>query len=274
MSKATSSLSLAAGRVHAIASNTFREAVRHRAFIAMAAVGAGLLLFSMILSELAVTGQVRRVLLDFGLFATSLFGLVAAIGLGAALVRRDLERKTVYTLLSKPVPRYQFLLGKFAGMVGVIWLGLFALTLIWFLVLAWQGHEVSGELVKAIILIAAESLLVASIATMFSSMSSAIMTALLSGGVVVVGRLVGTVEGMLTSTSKRAFFEKNPEFRWVGELLTGIWPDLSVFNTSQQVLLEVPIPAEYVIQGVLYSVACAGIFLSIGVLAISRRDFV
>ena len=89
-----------------------------------------------------------------------------------------------------------------------------------------------------------------------------------------VGRLVGTVEGMLTSTSKRAFFEKNPEFRWVGELLTGIWPDLSVFNTSQQVLLEVPIPAEYVIQGVLYSVACAGIFLSIGVLAISRRDFV
>ena len=118
-------------------------------------------------------------------------------------------------------------------MVGVIWLGLFALTLIWFLVLAWQGHEVSGELVKAIILIAAESLLVASIATMFSSMSSAIMTALLSGGVVVVGRLVGTVEGMLTSTSKRAFFEKNPEFRWVGELLAGIWPDLSVFNTSQ-----------------------------------------
>lgn len=265
---------LSVGRIGAIAGNTFREAVRHKVFVALAVAGAALLLFSIVLSELAVSGQLRRVLLDFGFFAISLFCVVAAIALGAVLLHKELDRKTIFTLLSKPVPRHEFLLGKYVGMLGVIGLGLVALSLVWFAVLAMQGVPVTVEIVKGLILIAMEATLVTAVAVMFSAMSSAVMTGLLTFGVVVVGRLVYLVGELLADTSDKAFFTENPGSRWFGEGLSAVWPDLSVFNASQQVLLEVEIPVGYLGHAFLYGTSYGLLFLVIGMFAIARRDFV
>ena len=82
------------------------------------------------------------------------------------------------------------------------------------------------------------------------------------------------VEELLAETSPKAFFNENPDSRWLGELLTTLWPDLSVFNASQQVLLEVEIPWSYLGHALTYSLAYAAVFLCVGMFAIGRRDFV
>lgn len=262
------------GRILAIAQNTFREAVRHRVFAALALVGAALLLFSAILGELATTGQLRRVLINFGLFSVSLFCVLASVSLGAVLLHKEMDRKTVYTLLSKPVPRHEFLVGKYFGILAVVWTGLLGLGLVWFLVLGMQGVDVTGELVRALILIAFEAALVAAVAVMFSAVSSAVVTGILALGVAGVGRLIELVQEMLSSTNDQAFFVKNPDTRWLGELMVTIWPDLSVFNVSTQVLLEVPITTAYIGHAGLYCLGVVTVAVVLGMLGISRRDFV
>jgi ABC-type transport system involved in multi-copper enzyme maturation permease subunit len=267
------SAAFSGGRVGAIALNTFREAVRNRAFIAMSVVAVAFIAFSVVLSELAVVGQGPRVVLDFGFFAISLFCVITGVVMGAVLLQREVSDKTIYTILSKPVPRYELLAGKYLGMLGVLGLELVVLTGVWLLVLFAQSADAVGlGIFKGLALIFFELSLVGAVAVMFSAMSSPLVTAVLSTGVFVVGRLVYVVEGMLGQT--RGFFQTNPALRPLGEFVTAVFPDLSVFNISQHVLLGVDTPWAYMGQAFLYAAGWSALLLVIGVFAFHRRDFV
>ncbi|MDP6244120.1 MAG: ABC transporter permease subunit, partial [Myxococcota bacterium] len=105
----------------AIATNTLREAIRNRLLYVLLFFAVSLMCAGIFLSALAyVEGE--RVLQNVGLGATRIFSVVIAIFVGVNLIHRDVERRTVYTILSKPLTRTEFLLGKFAGLVLTIWL--------------------------------------------------------------------------------------------------------------------------------------------------------
>ena len=101
-------------RVLAVAVNTFREAVRDRVLYGVLGVATFVLLFSLVLAEVSLDQQ-RRIVLDVGLAAISLFSVVVAIFLGSSLLYKEIERKTLYVILPKPIRRYEFLLGKYFG---------------------------------------------------------------------------------------------------------------------------------------------------------------
>ena len=262
----------AAGRVIAVAKNTFREAVRNRAFVGLTCFAVAFILFSLILSELTVVGQGPRVVLDFGLYAISLFAAATAILMGTVMVYKELEKKTIYTILSKPIRRYEFLLGKYLGMVGILLMELLVLGLIWGLVLWTQGADFGLEHVKAIFLIAFEASLIAAIGVMFSSQSTPALTGLFTLGVFVVGRIVYLVEEMLQGT--KGLLVDNPIARFFGQGITAVFPDLRVFNVSQHLLLEVTISWAYMGQAALYALCYSVIVVIIGMFAFERRDFV
>jgi len=259
-------------RVIAVAKNTFREAVRNRAFVALTGFAVAFILFSLILSELTVVGQGPRVVVDFGLYAISLFAAATAILMGTLMVYKELERKTIYTILSKPIRRHEFLLGKYLGMVGILVTELLILGLIWSAVLWMQGGALSGEHFKALLLIGFEASLVAAVAVMFSSQSTPALTGLFTLGVFVVGRVVYVLEEMLQGS--KGLFVDNPLARLFGQAVTALFPDLSVFNVTQQLLLEVTISWAYLGQAALYAVGYGVIVIGIGMLAFERRDFV
>lgn len=98
----------------AVAVNTFREAVRDRVLYGVLGVATSLLLFSLVLAELSLDQQ-RRIVLDLGLASISLFSVLAAVFLGSSLLYKEIERKTLYVILPKPIRRYEFLLGKYFG---------------------------------------------------------------------------------------------------------------------------------------------------------------
>ena len=259
-------------RIIAVAKNTFREAIRNRAFVGLTCFAVAFILSSLILSELTVVGQGPRVVVDFGLYAISLFAAATAILMGTLMVYKELEKKTIYTILSKPIRRYEFLLGKYLGMVGILVMEILVLGLIWGLVLWMQGGAFGPEHIKALILITFEASLVTAVGVMFSSQSTPALTGLFTLGVFVVGRIVYVLEEMLQGT--KGLFVDNPFARLFGEVVTTIFPDLSVFNVSQQLLLEVAISWSYLAQSALYALCYGVIVIAIGIMAFERRDFV
>jgi Cu-processing system permease protein len=101
-------------RILAVAVNTFREAVRDRVLNGVLGIALGVLLFSLVLAELSLD-QKRRIVLDIGLASISFFSVVVSVFLGSSLLYKEIERKTLYVILPKPIRRHEFLLGKYLG---------------------------------------------------------------------------------------------------------------------------------------------------------------
>ena len=104
-------------RIYAIALNTYREAVRDRVLFGVLVLAAGVLALTLALGELSLDQQMR-VVTDMGLASISLFSVVVAIFLGSSLLYKEIERKTLYVILQKPIARFEFLLGKYFGIVA------------------------------------------------------------------------------------------------------------------------------------------------------------
>ena len=120
------------GRIYAIALNTFREAVRDRVLYAVLGFACAVLFFTLALAELSLHDQ-ARVVNDVGLASISLFSVMVAIFLGSSLLYKEIERKTLYVILPKPIRRSEFLLGKYLGIVltAVVFVGLMGALQVW-----------------------------------------------------------------------------------------------------------------------------------------------
>jgi ABC-type transport system involved in multi-copper enzyme maturation permease subunit len=120
------------GRVWAIAINTFREAVRDKVLYGVLGFACAVLLLTLALAELSLHQQ-RRVVLDVGLASISLFSVVIAIFLGSSLLYKEIERKTLYVILPKPIRRWEFLLGKYAGIAvtAVVFIAIMGAIQLW-----------------------------------------------------------------------------------------------------------------------------------------------
>src|SRR5258708_23228853 len=169
------------GRIWAIALNTFREAARIRVLygivILVVLSNAG----ALVLGEMSIKEQ-SRVARDVGLASISLFGAHTAILLGVFLLYTEVQRRTIHAIVSKPIERWEFVVGKYAGMVLVltVLVALFAVAMI--AMLAWQGGGAGAAIARALVLAGIESVPVAAIAIFFSSVSSPFLWGLFALG--------------------------------------------------------------------------------------------
>jgi ABC-type transport system involved in multi-copper enzyme maturation permease subunit len=142
-------------RIYAIALNTYREAVRDRILIGVILLAAAVLALTLALAELSLDQQMR-VVTDLGLASISLFSVVVAIFLGSSLLYKEIERKTLYVILPKPIARYEFLLGKYFGIVMTCAVFIAIMGALQLLVTAIQG----GASTALVVLVPAALLLV------------------------------------------------------------------------------------------------------------------
>ncbi len=144
---ATVLFSIIVGRAGNIAYNTFREAVRNRILYFILFFSLIMILASGIVKDLAVAEH-RRIVTDLGLGCISFFGFLIAVFVGISLVYNELERKTIYTIVSKPVHRYQFLLGKYFGLLLTIFVNIAVMALLFFIELNYQMMNSEDALIK------------------------------------------------------------------------------------------------------------------------------
>jgi Cu-processing system permease protein len=250
-------------RVWAIARNAFREAVRDRILY-------GLLVFALLMigSSLAFAslsiGQQERFTKDLGLAAISLIAVLMSVFLGISLVSKEVERRTIYTILSKPVHRWEVVLGKYLGLAATVAVnvllmgaGLALLTL----AMGWWG----GALAAALFLVLVEALVLTALATLFSTFTTPTLAAIFTLGLFVVGHLTGA----LRAVTQQA---QSEWIRLLGEAVYRLLPNLEAFNVKGRVavgdpvsLAEVGLAAGY---GLLYVVAV----LALAAVVFERRE--
>lgn len=130
-------------QILAIALNTFREAIRNRIFFTLAMFAVGMLLLTMAVSAASLNEEVR-LMKDVGLFLTSTFCVVIAIFVGVNLVYKEIERKTIYTIMPKPIYRWQFLLGKYLGLAATLAVLVLAMGAVLAALFEWVAQEPGG----------------------------------------------------------------------------------------------------------------------------------
>ena len=260
-------------RIWAIALNTFREAMRNRVLYVLVLFAVGLMGFSIVLGELSLHEDVR-VIKDIGLAGTSIVGLAIALFLGVNLLSKELDRKTVFFVIPKPLHRHEFLLGKYVGMAVTLAVLVALMSVTLALVLASQGGTHDVALVRAEVLVLLELWLVVAVTMLFSSFSSPYMSAMFTAGLWVVGRNSGEL---------RTFAEGKLADTPLGSLLSVVArlvPDFHAFFVSGGMLGDAtPVSIHggfiswgYVAEAALYGAAYGGICLVGATLAFARRD--
>src|SRR5690348_7305185 len=130
-----------------IAVHVFRDSVRDKVLYGIVAFAILLMASSFLIGQLTA-GQDVKIIKDLGLAAMSLFGLFIAIFIGIGLVAREIERRSIYAVLSKPVQRYQFIIGKYLGLVGTLVVNLAIMAIAYYAVLQYMAFDLPPEAFK------------------------------------------------------------------------------------------------------------------------------
>jgi Cu-processing system permease protein len=258
-----------------IAVNVFRESVRDKVLYNLVLFAILLMSASYLIGQLTA-GQDVKIIKDLGLAAISIFGLFIAIFIGIQLVAKEVERRSIYSLLSKPIERYQLVLGKYFGLVLTLAVNLAAMTVALYCVLAYMAWTIGGPVVeappldpamlKAIALTFAELSVVTAIALFFSTFSTPILSAALTFGLFIAGRFSADLRNFdqVLDSETGAVLAK---------IVYWVLPNLAPFDVRAQVVHGQHVPAAYLALTAGYAVLYVTALLVAGVLIFSRRDF-
>jgi ABC-type transport system involved in multi-copper enzyme maturation permease subunit len=255
-------------RIIAIAGNTFREAVRDRVLY-------NLVLFVLLLTGAAIFigelsgGQERKLIVDLGLSAMLLFGVFIAIFVGVGLVFKEIERRTIYAIFSKPVGRGEFLVGKYFGLcltllVNVVVMGLGVSLALIYVSRGWD--PLALKIWPAIILIYVELMILTSVALLFSSFSSPALSALLTFFVFIIGHFSSDLKSLSNSMTSTVA-------RWLFSGLYYLLPNLANYSFITPAAHGAVPPAQQAIAIVAYALIYIAVILSLATLVFRRRNF-
>ncbi|MFQ6109591.1 MAG: ABC transporter permease [Candidatus Aminicenantales bacterium] len=253
-------------KVSAIASNTFKEAIRDRILYLLLFFAIACIAFSRLLALLTVGDRVK-IIKDVGLASLSLFGALMAILMGTGLVYKEIDKKTVYSILSKPIHRYQFLLGKYLGLILTLFIMLSLMSLIFLTVIFFHTFTVEWEMLIAIAFIFIEVCLITAVALLFSCFSTPILSSIFSLSFYLIGHLSWGLEATIKKMKPG-----------LGKILVRViyvfLPDLENFNFKTEVVHHLPIPSEIFLYSILYGLFYSVFLLALAMLIFKKRDFI
>jgi ABC-type transport system involved in multi-copper enzyme maturation permease subunit len=256
-------------KIFAIVLNTFREAIRNKILYSVVLVAFLLVGVSALFGAVTMGSQVQ-VIKDFGLFSLSFFGAIITIVSGTTLLHREIKLKTVHNILSKPVARWQFIVGKHLGLcltvsvlVGLLGIGLTVFTAVF-------EKRVDLLFLQGTMLAVMELIIIASISIFFSTL---VITPTLNGmftlGAYIAGRSVGYLSYFLKDDQSYS-----PVFIRMVEFFDVILPDLSLFNYNTMIVNNQAVPLAAMMHGLLYSLSYSAIVLVLAILLFQKRELV
>ena len=261
-----------------IAVNVFKESVRDRVPYNLAFFAVLLISSSYLLGQLTA-GQDVKIIKDLGLAATAVFGLFIAIFIGIGLVSKEVERRSIYSLLAKPISRPQFIIGKYAGLVLTLAVNVMVMTAALYAVLgyltymesaayraAWDAPGVDPRMLKAIALIFVQLMIVTAIALFFSTFSTPILSAALTFGFYLVGHFNADLKNFDRIVDSRPAV-------WLARAVYHIVPDFSAFDVKTEVVHGLPVSAGYMGLTTAYGFVYIAALVLGAVLIFARKDF-
>jgi ABC-type transport system involved in multi-copper enzyme maturation permease subunit len=254
------------GRILHIASNTFREAVRDRVLYNLIAFAVLMTGSAILIGQISIDIE-RLVVINLGLTAVSLFGIVIAIFIGIGLVSKEIEKRTLYTVLSRPVQRWEFIVGKFFGLAGTLVVNTFFMAIGVFGALLYVSHHFQGSdgwVLVALYFIILQFLIITSLALLFSSFSSPLLAAVFAFSIFVIGTFSEDLRGFAAMTQGMT--------RWLTTAVAYIVPNFSALNIISAVAHQQPVAGQLILYNSAYALFYAGMALCGAVLIFERRN--
>ncbi len=266
------------GPILHVAVHVFKESVRDRVLYNVVLFAALLMAASFLIGQLSA-GQDLKIVKDVGLAAISVFGLFIAIFIGIGLVSKEVEKRSIYALLAKPVRRHELIAGKFAGLALTLAINVAIMTAVYFVILAyygwtepeayrrvWEAPAADPRLLIAVGLTLAELMVVTALALFFSTFSSPLLATMLTLGLWLAGHFNADLRNFENVVD-------NPVVWWIARGLYYVLPNLAPFDVKAEVVYGVPVPLRHVALTLTYAVVYTGVLLTSAVAVFRRRDF-
>ncbi len=264
--------------VRLVAVSVFRESVRDKVLYNLVLFAVLLIAASYLLSQLTA-GQDAKIIKDLGLASASLFGLFIAVFIGVGLVWKEVERRSIYALLAKPLARHQLVLGKYLGLLLTLAVNLAVMAVALYAVLgymaltapdnvkaAWEAPALDPALMVAFLLVFGQLALVTAVALFFSTFSGPLLSAAFTFGLYVIGHFNADLKHFEDVVD-------SPALAWTARALYYLLPNLAPFDVKAQVVHGMAVPAGYVGLTLAYGVLYIAALLVAAMAIFSRRDF-
>ena len=253
-------------KVYPIALNTFREAIRDR-ILYLLLFFALLMIFSSRIVSLITVGEETKIIIDIGLSAISVFGVLMAVLIGISLVSREIDKRTIYNIFSKPIRRYQFLLGKYGGLLLTILIMDLIMAFGLLLTLYFKSGRFELTLLLAVVLFFCELLIITAFAIFFSTFTTPILSSIFTLALYAVGHLSWNLLALkerITSLWGKSLCL----------LLYYLLPNLENFNIKNEVVHNLAVGWKTILLAIGYGISYSLVILLLATLIFQRRDFV
>jgi ABC-type transport system involved in multi-copper enzyme maturation permease subunit len=248
-----------------LAQNTFREAVRDKMLVACLTFGALALGGAVCLAPLTL-GEQGRIISDLGLASISVFSIVILILVGTGLIYKEIERHTITTILTHPVNRHEFVLGKIVGLASMLLVCLAVLSVLYLSVVAVFGDGISLNHFAALFLTALEIVMATSVALFFATVASPILSAVFTVCVFILGYLSDDLRSLAATSS-------NATIHLLAKVTYAVLPAFHHFHVRNHLLSGVPVPPEHLLRCILYAALDTTALLFLTIVVFRKRDF-
>ncbi len=251
--------------VLALAKNTYREGVRDRLFLAVGVFGIVILAGSFIVGPLSLGEQVR-ITQDIGLAAISILSFLIAIMIGTGIVYREIEKRTIYTVISKPVNRWQFILGKFLGLIATVSLLVLMMTVVLVVVNWIASRSFHPQILTAVLLTWMELTLLTSLSILMSTLCSPILGAVFTLMLYFIGHTSADLKELAARFGSQSI-------KVISGIIYYTLPNLEYLNVRSKVIHGVEVDAGYIAFASSYALLYTLVFLIIAMLVFERKEF-
>jgi ABC-type transport system involved in multi-copper enzyme maturation permease subunit len=254
-------------RVAVVALNTFREAVRDRVLYNLVFFALLMMAAAILVGQISI-GIENIVIITLGLSAISVIGLLIAVFIGVGMISREIDKRTLYALLAKPLRRWEFLVGKFAGLVLTLGVNTAAMAAGLLLALLYIRHPLERSDVAVLIavyFILLKLALVVAIALLFSCYTTPLLAILFTAGLYIAGLFVQEMRNLRADLMGPAL---RTGLRWLSYLL----PNFENFDVMASAAHARSIPGYLVAQNTAYAMLYCAILLVAASFVFSRRD--
>lgn len=264
-------------RILSVAHNTFMEAIRDRVLYSLVLFALLMIVSSLVFASISAE-QYNKIVKDLGLTAISVIGILISVFLGIGLVYKEVEKKTVYNIFSKPIRRYEFILGKYLGLGLTLFIITLGMALILFLIVLYieikyaglisfyYGGHFYAEFFNAIYFEYLEFLIIIGIALVFSSFTTPVMSALFTFFVFAIGRF---------SSDIRLFAEeiKNPVTAVFSEVIYRVIPNLEKFDVRNEAVYGGTANPDLLLYTTAYALLYTAALLILAIIIFEKKEF-
>lgn len=250
----------------AIAKQTLEDMLRRKILLILLIVALGMIALGPSVGFLSPR-ESSVVLRSMGLAVILIAGLLITILSGIQVIPTEVERRTIYTVLSKPVQRYEFVLGKFLGGIFTVFVMIAAMGIVFLGVLAWQERHFAPDMLKGVLLTFFQMMLLGAMAIFFSTFATPVVNFFLSFSLFIVGNMSAVTESLTSN--------KNPVTRILANIVHFLIPNFGNFNIQNKLIHpEVTISNEsvFIVQNIVYAIIYSAVLLILAILVFDRRE--